>query len=95
VVTFAVLPRLTSGDGLWDMLLFKLHSEHLNPAYSDPAFTSEEDSEDPMVIVKLDISNTFGSLDTRLVLDVLSGRVSRDYECDIKVDEDLKYRSMN
>ena len=32
-----------------------------------------------MVIVKLDISNTFGSLCARLVFDVLSGKASRDY----------------
>ncbi len=31
----------------------------LNTAYSDPAFTSSEDNEYPVVIVKLDISNTF------------------------------------
>ncbi len=62
------------------------HSLHLlNAAYSDPVFTSV----DPMVIVKLDISNTFGSLCARLVLDVLSGKSSRDYVCDIKVDEEF------
>ncbi len=43
-----------------------------NAAYSDSAFTSTVDTEDPMVIVKLDISNTFISLCARLVLDVLS-----------------------
>ena len=51
----------------------------LNAAYSDPTFTSAEDETDAMVIVKLDISNAFGSLCTRLVLDVLSGKASRDY----------------
>jgi hypothetical protein len=40
-----------------------------------------------MVIFKLDISNVFGSLCARLVLDVLSGKDSRDNTCDIKVDE--------
>jgi hypothetical protein len=49
-----------------------------------------EDTEDPMVIVKLDISNTFGSLYARLVLDVLSDKPSRDYACGIKVDEDFE-----
>ena len=44
----------------------------LNAAYSDTVFTSAEDDEDPWVIMTLDISNTFGSLCTRLVLDVLS-----------------------
>ena len=43
-----------------------------------------------MVIMKLDISNVFGSLCTRLVLDVLSGKSSRDYTCVIKVDEDFE-----
>ena len=43
-----------------------------------------------MVIIKLDISNAFGSLCARLVLDVLSGKTSRDYECGIKVDEDFE-----
>jgi hypothetical protein len=42
-----------------------------------------------MVIVKVDIKNTFGFLDVRLVLDVLSGKVSRDYEYDIKLGEDF------
>ena len=58
--------------------------------YSDPVFTSAEDAEDPMVIMKLDISNAFGSLCARLVLDVLSGKASRDYACGIKVDEDFE-----
>ena len=43
-----------------------------------------------MVIMKLDISNAFGSLCARLVLDVLSGKASRDYACGIKVDEDFE-----
>ena len=43
-----------------------------------------------MVIMKLDISNAFGSLCARLVLDVLSGKVSRDYASGIKVDEDFE-----
>ena len=42
------------------------------------------------MIVKLDISNSFGSLCSRLVLDVLSGKVSRDYACGIKVDEEFE-----
>jgi hypothetical protein len=57
---------------------------------SDPAFTSVEDDEDPWVIMNLDVSNSFGSLCTRLVLDVLSGKISRDYASDIKVDEDFE-----
>ena len=43
-----------------------------------------------MVIVKLDISNAFGSLCARLVLDVLSGKASRDYAFGIKVDEEFE-----
>ena len=43
-----------------------------------------------MVIVKLDISNAFGSRCARLVLDVLFGKSSRDYECGIKVDENFE-----
>jgi len=73
-----------SKDGASHCLYF------LNAAYSEPAFTSAEHAEDPMVIVKLDISNAFGSLCARLVLDVLSGQASRDYECGIKVDEDFE-----
>ena len=48
-----------------------------------------------MVIVKLDISNAFGSLCARLVLDVLSGKVSRDYRCDIKLMKISKQPSIN
>ena len=73
-----------SKDGASQCLYF------LNAAYSDPAFTSAEDAEDPMVINKLDISNAFGSLCARLVLDVLSGKASRDYACGVKVDEDFE-----
>ena len=43
-----------------------------------------------MVIMKLDTKNAFDSLDARLVLDVLSGKVSRDYECGIKLGEDFE-----
>ena len=62
----------------------------LNEAYNDPVFTSSEDAEDPTVIVNLDISNTFGSLCTRLVLDVLAGKASHDYTCDINIGEDFE-----
>jgi hypothetical protein len=43
-----------------------------------------------MVFMKLDIKNAFGCLCSRLVLDVLSGKVSRDYSCGIKVDEEFE-----
>jgi hypothetical protein len=43
-----------------------------------------------MVIMKIDTKNAFGSLDARLVLDVLSGKASRDYESGIKSGEDFE-----
>ncbi len=43
-----------------------------------------------MVIMKIDISNVFGSLYGSLVLDILSGKASRNYACGIKVDEDFE-----
>ena len=78
-----------SKDGASHCLYF------LNAAYSDPAFTSAEDAEDPVVIVQLDISNAVVSLCARLVLDVLSGKASRDYTYGIKVDEEFEQQSMN
>jgi hypothetical protein len=66
----------------------------LNAPYYDPSFTSAEDADDPMVIntliMKVDTKNVFGSLVIRLVLDVLSGKASRDYECGIKLGEDFE-----
>ena len=64
----------------------------LNSAYYDPSFTSAAatDAEDPMVIINLDISNTFGTLCARLVLDHLSGKASRDYACGINADADFE-----
>jgi hypothetical protein len=73
-----------SKDGASHCLYF------LNAVYSDPDFTSAEDAEDPWVIMQLDIKNAFGSLCARLVLDVLSGKASRNYSCGIKVDEDFE-----
>jgi hypothetical protein len=49
-------------DGVSHCLYF------LNSSYSDPVFTSGEDTEDPWVNMKLYISNTFDSLCVRLVL---------------------------
>jgi hypothetical protein len=40
--------------------------------------------------LKLDTKNVVVSLDDRLVLDVLSGKASRDYECGIKLGEDFE-----
>jgi len=62
----------------------------LNSAYYDPSFTSAPDAEDPMVIINLDISNAFGTLCARLVLDFLSGKASRDYACGINADADFE-----
>jgi hypothetical protein len=62
----------------------------LNSAYYDPSFTSASDAEDPMVIINLDISNAFGTLCARLVLDHLSGKASRDYACGINADADFQ-----
>ncbi len=73
-----------SKDGASHFLYF------LNAAYYDPAFTSAEDAEDPTVIVNLDISNAFGSLCGRLVLDVLAGKASRDYARGINIGEDFE-----
>jgi hypothetical protein len=39
-----------------------------------------------MVIIKLDFFNVFGSLCSRLMLHVLSDKVSCDYECSISED---------
>ena len=85
IETYPNFKQLTlSKDGASHCLYF------LNAAYSDPDFTSAEDAEDPWVIMQLDIKNAFGSLCARLVLDVLSGKASRDYSCGIKVDEDFE-----
>jgi hypothetical protein len=44
------------------------------------------DPNDPDVIIKIDISNAFNTTDRVFTLDVLSGRVSRDYSCGLKKD---------
>jgi len=67
------------------------HTLHfLNATYYDPAFTSAADAEDPTVIVNLDITIAFGILCARLVLNVRSGKDSRDYTCGINVTEDFE-----
>ena len=43
-----------------------------------------------MVVINLDISNTFGTLCDRLVLDVLAGKASRNYACGINADADFE-----
>ncbi len=42
------------------------------------------DPNDPDVIIKIDVSNAFNTTDRALTLDMISGRVSRDYACGIK-----------
>jgi len=42
------------------------------------------DSNDPDVIIKIDVSNAFNTTDRALTLDMISGRASRDYACGIK-----------
>jgi hypothetical protein len=42
------------------------------------------DPNDPDVIIKIDVSNTFNTTDRALTLDVINGRVSWDYTCVIK-----------
>ena len=58
------------------------HSEKILSVFYDSLDTS--DPNDPEVIIKIEISNAFNSLCRALTVDVLSGRVSRDYTCDIK-----------
>jgi hypothetical protein len=36
------------------------------------------------VIIKIDVSNAFNTTDRALTLDMISGRSSWDYACDIK-----------
>ena len=72
------------------MLLFRLLNKRPLKHASIPTQTSNSWLCHPMVIVKLDISKAFGSLYARLVLDVLSGKVSHDYDCDIKIDEEFE-----
>jgi hypothetical protein len=42
------------------------------------------DPTDPDVIIQIDVTNVFNSANRGLTLDVLNGRVSRDYTCDLK-----------
>jgi hypothetical protein len=47
--------------------------------YYDNLDTSDPD--DPDVIIKIDVSNEFNTTDRTLILDLISGHVSRDYGC--------------
>jgi hypothetical protein len=42
------------------------------------------DPNDPDVIIKIDVSNVVNTTDRVLTLDMIRGRPSRDYACDIK-----------
>ena len=42
------------------------------------------DPNDPEVIIKIDVSNAFNSTDRPFTLDCINGRVSCDYDCDLK-----------
>ena len=44
------------------------------------------------MIIKIDISNAFNSTCRALTLDIISGRASRDYACDIKKGETIATR---
>ena len=71
-------------------MVLPISSTSLMPHTNDPVFTSAADTEDPTVIVNLDISNAFGTLSGRLVLDVLAGKASHDYPCGINVDAEFE-----
>jgi hypothetical protein len=58
------------------------HSAKILSVFYDNLDTS--DPNDPEVIIKIDISNSFNSTCRVLTLDVLSGRVSRAYACGLK-----------
>jgi hypothetical protein len=58
------------------------HSAKIFSVFYDSLDTS--DPHDPEVIIKIDISNSFNTTCRVLTLDVLSGRVSRDYACGLK-----------
>ena len=47
------------------------------------------DPNDPEVIIKIDMSNVFLTTCRALKLDVVRGRVSRDYSCGLKRGDDI------
>jgi hypothetical protein len=47
----------------------------------------DSDSNDPNVIIKIDVSNVFNTTERVFTLDMISGRVSRDYGCGFKRDD--------
>ncbi len=47
------------------------------------------DPTDPEVIIQINVVNVFNSTNRGLTLDVLSGRVSRDYVCGLKQGDDI------
>jgi hypothetical protein len=50
------------------------------------------DLNDPEMMIKIDISNAFNSTCCALTLDIISGRASRDYHCDIKKGDTIATR---
>jgi hypothetical protein len=58
------------------------HCAKILSVFYDSLNTS--DSNDPDVIIKIDVSNAFNTTDRALTLDMISGRASWDYACGIK-----------
>jgi hypothetical protein len=57
------------------------HCAKILSVFYDSLNTS--DSNDPDVIIKIDVSNAFNTTDRALTLDMISGRASWDYACGI------------
>ncbi len=58
------------------------HCAKIPSVFYDNLDTS--DPNDPDVIIKVDVSNAFNTTDRVFTLDMISGRVSRDYACCLK-----------
>jgi hypothetical protein len=58
------------------------HSAKILSVFYDNLDPSDPD--DPAVTSKIDVSNAFNTTDRAITLDVISGRASRDYACDLK-----------
>jgi len=50
---------------------------------------------DPEVIIKIDVCNTFNSVDLACSLDCINGRSSRDYVRDLKRDDVIDKKSVD
>jgi hypothetical protein len=53
------------------------------------------DSTDPEVTIQIDVANAFNSTNRGLTLDVLNGRVSRDYACGLKTGDVIPTCDLN